>query len=149
MSDSPTIDDSPTGERHAMPGYASRVGIVVSEGERWVENGIHVVRSTEFDIIAGDEDFEVAVGKFIDMHEDLWSYLSSVEELTDNENETFLALAPRFLAIHREFERREEERRKRLISISFGGFRRGQRGNSLHAWQSGSTQANSSQPSVA
>lgn len=135
-------------EHAATPGLASRFDIVVSEGEHWVEDGEHVLRSTEFDVIAGDPDFERALAKFIDKHEDLWIYLSQVEELTDNENETFLALAPRFVAIHREFERREEERRERLINISFGRVRRLQRGAPFRAWQS-STQAQSSQPSVA
>ena len=141
--------EAPLTEGAPDPGCAVSFGILVSEGEHWVEEGVHVIRSTEFDVIAGDPDFDRALDQFVDKHEDLWGYLSGLEELTDNENETFLKLAPRFLAIHRELERREEERRKRRISVSFGAFRRRHRGNTLHGWQQGSsTPARSSQPSA-
>ena len=132
-----------------MPGAAYSFDVLISEGERWIEDGIHVIRSTEFDVVAGDPDFDRALSKFIDMHEDLWAYLSGLEELTDNENETFLKLAPRFLEVHRELERREEERRRRRINISFSARRRRGRGNPLYGWQSApSTPQRSSQPSA-
>jgi hypothetical protein len=114
-------------------GRAKWLGVPISEGERWVEDDVHVIRSTEVDVIAGDADFQQAVEQFIRKVEDLFHYLSTVEELSDNENETYLRLAPRFLKVYKELERREEERRRRLISISFGRLR--ERGEHYRYWQ--------------
>jgi hypothetical protein len=136
-------------EEAAIPGRACWFDILISEGERWIEDGVNVIRSTEFDVVAGDPDFDKALAQFFGKLEDLWVYLSGVEELSDNENETFLALAPRFLEVYKELERREEERRKRLVSITFGGLRRLQRGTPLRAWHPSSQPLSSSPPSVA
>lgn len=143
------VDLEAATEAAPVCGAAFRLGVRVSDAERWLEDGMHVLRSTEFDVIAGDRDFDGALGQFIDKIEDLWFYLSGLEELTDNENETFLALAPRFLRIHQKLEQLEEDRRRRLISVSFGRLRRLQRGEPLLAWHQSSTPAaRSSQPSA-
>ena len=133
-------------EEASVLGCAEWLGVPVSEGERWVEDGVHVIRSTEVDVIAGDPDFDQAVEQFIQKVEDLFLYLSTVEELSDNENETYLRLAPRFLRVYKELERREEERRRRLISISFGRLR--QRGEHYRNWHPISTPQPSSPVSV-
>lgn len=123
------------------------MGHIVSFAERWEEHGVHVIRSLDFDVTAGDADFQKAVDQFVEKAEDLWSYLSNLETISENENEMFLKLAPRFLELYKEFERREASRRERLISISFGPLR--QRGeHSLRNWRP-STPASASQLSRA
>lgn len=118
---------------------------LVSFAEHWEENGIHVIRSLDFDVTAGDADFHRAIDQFVEKAEDLWSYLSGLESISDNENEMFLKLAPRFLEIYKELERREARRRERVISINLGRLR--QRGEqSLRNWRP-SIPASVSQPS--
>lgn len=107
---------------------------IVSFAEHWVEDGAHVIRSLDFDVIAGDPDFQRAIDQFVEKAEDLWSYLSGLEVISENENEMFLTMAPRFLKIYKELERREARRRERLISINLGRVRqRGQ--HSLRNWR--------------
>lgn len=119
---------------------------IVSSAERWEEDGVHVIRSLDFDVIAGDPDFQKAVDQFVEKAEDLWSYLSSLETISENENEMFLKMAPRFLDIYKELERREKARRERVISINFGPLRqRGQ--HSLRNWRP-SQPASASRPSL-
>jgi hypothetical protein len=78
-------------------GNVAVFGLPVSNAEHWLEDGVHVLRSTEFDVIAGDPDFQRALEIFCEKAEDLWSYLSTLETISDNENEVFLQLAPRFM----------------------------------------------------
>jgi hypothetical protein len=101
-----------------------------------------VFRSMEYDLIAGDEDFQRAVDQFVEKAEDLWGYLSDLDGLTDNENETFLILAPRFRDIFKKLERKEEERRRKLVSVSV-------RRRSHRAWEPQSEPTNSSAMSPA
>jgi len=120
---------------------------IVSFAEHWEEDGTHVLRSLDFDVVAGNEDFQRAIDQFVEKSEDLWSYLSGLETISDNENEMFLKMAPRFLNIYKELERREASRRESIISINFGRLR--QRGeHSLRNWRP-STPASVSQPSHA
>jgi hypothetical protein len=120
---------------------------IVSFAERWEEDGFHVIRSLDFDVTAGAPDFQSAVDQFVEKAEDLWSYLSNLETISDNENEMFLKMAPRFFRIYKELERREANRRDRVISINFGRLR--QRGeHSLRNWRP-SAPASASQPSHA
>lgn len=115
----------------------------MSRAEYWVEDGMHVIRSLDFDVIAGDPDFSRALKQFGEKAQSLWEYLSGLESISDHENETFVVLARRFTDLFRELERREEERRRKLISINF----RRRRGE--HNWQPVSTPGPFSQPSPA
>ncbi len=127
-------------------GCVRYLGHPVSDAAHWEEDGVHVLRSLDFDVTAGDPDFDRAIDQFVEKAEDLWIYLSELETITENENETFLKLAPRFLAIYRELERREASRRRRVISINFSRFR--QRGeHPLRNWRPSSIPASASQPS--
>lgn len=131
----------------ASPEYGCVMALetIVSFAEHWEEDGVHVLRSLDFDVTAGDRDFQRAVDQFVEKAEDLWSYLSGLETISDNENEMFLKMAPRFLKIYKELERREARRRQRVISINFGRLR--QRGeHSLRNWRP-SIPAPASQPS--
>jgi hypothetical protein len=113
--------------------------VPVSAAEHWEEDGVHVFRSLEFNVIAGHEDFNTAVDQFVEKAEDLWTYLSELDGLTDNENETFLILSPRFRQILKVLERREEERLRRLVTVKV-------RRRSAHsrAWEPKSRQPKSS-----
>lgn len=139
MADETIQVDTPAAEDRQY-GWVATLDVLVSEAERWVEDGVHVIRSTEFDVVAGDLDFDRAVDQFVDKAEDLWTYLSELDGLTENENETYLRLAPRFHQIYKELERRENERRRRLIILN---LRR--RGAHLRGWHSASTPERSSQ----
>ena len=121
---------------------------IVSYAEHWEEDGIHVLRSLDFDVIAGDGEFQRALDQFVEKAEDLWSYLSSLEVISDNENEMFLKLAPRFLGIYKELERREASRRERVVSIDFGRLRQRGQQHQLRKWRP-SIPASVSQPSHA
>ncbi|MGB7589471.1 MAG: hypothetical protein WBM00_12275 [Solirubrobacterales bacterium] len=106
----------------------------VSFAEHWEEDGIHILRSLDFDVTSGDTDFQKAVDQFVEKAEDLWSYLSGLETTGANENEMFLIMAPRFLEIYRKLERRETKWRESVVSINFGRLR--QRGeHSLRSWR--------------
>ena len=133
MDSAPRAHAEPLTEAAPEYGCVMALGHIISFAEHWEEDGVHVLRSLDFDVIAGDANFQKAVDQFVEKAEDLWSYLSGLETISENENEMFLKLAPRFLEIYKEFERREARRRERVISINFGRFR--QRGeHSLRNW---------------
>lgn len=145
-------------ERQIPTEQSPEYGVVViadkpiSLAEHWVEGNVHVLRSLEFDVIAGSEDFQQAVDQFAEKAEDLWGYLSRQDGISGNENETFVLLAARFLDIYKELERREqarleEERHQRLVSIHLN--RQRQRGEHLRNWRPRSTPSLVSQPSAA
>jgi hypothetical protein len=137
MTSAGTHLDHPT-ETSPELGAVGFLDTVIGAAEHWEEDGVHVIRGLEFDVIAGDPDFQAAVDQFVEKTQDLWSYLSGLEHLTDNENETFLLLAPRFLKIYKELERREAQRRQKLVSINLHRWR--QRGEQhLRNWQPRST----------
>jgi hypothetical protein len=145
--DAPTRSNAePLTEAAPEYGRISVFDITVSFAEHWEEDGIHVLRSMDFDVTAGDADLQAAVDQFVEKAEDLWSYLSGLETISENENEMFLKMAPRFLEIYKELERREKSRRERVISINLPRFR--QRGeHSLRNWRP-SNPASASQPSL-
>jgi hypothetical protein len=139
------LPDEPLTEASPEYGCVVAFDTIVSFAEHWEEDGVHVLRSLDFDVIAGDPDFDRAVDQFVEKAEDLWSYLSGLETITENENETFLTLAPRFLEIYKELERREARRRERVVSIDFSRLR--QRGeHQLRNWRP-SIPSPASQPS--
>lgn len=121
-------------------GFVTALDIVISAAEHWIEDGVHVLRSTEFDVTAGDPDFRTAIEVFGQKTEDLWAYLGELDGLTENENETFLVLAPRFREVLQELERREQVRRRKIVSVT---LRR--RRDHLRDWQP-STRRTSSKP---
>ncbi len=145
---SPAPHTSPEPLSEAAPEYGCVVAFdtIVSFAEHWQEDGIHVLRSLDFDVIAGDADLQKAIDQFVEKAEDLWSYLSNLEIISDNENEMFLKLAPRFLEIYKELERREARRRERVVSINVRLRQRGE--NHLRNWRP-SIPASVSQPSHA
>jgi hypothetical protein len=133
-------------------GTISVLDMFFAEAEHWVEkDGVHVLRGTEFDVIAGDPDFDRAMDQFFEKTQDLWIYLSGLEEITENENETFLVVAPRFHKLYKELERREASRREQIVSfkLNLKRFRTRQRGEHLRNWRPQSKPASASRLSHA
>lgn len=88
-------------------------GVELSRATRWFEDGLHVIRSTEFDCIAEDPDPDGAVTAFVDNAFDLMLALSDLEqsgEATEGEGETLALLVRRFAHAAWDAERREARR---------------------------------------
>lgn len=122
--------------------------LLISEGEWWVEdNGDYVIRSLEFDVIAGGPTFREALAKFIHDVFEFGIYLGELEDPAENEEEMFHLLAPRALRAIREMERVESERveaRPKLRSLL---PRRRRSGEDVRAWHPSSRQPGSLRPS--
>jgi len=108
-------------------------GVELSEAERWVEGDEHVIRSTEFDLIASGATLEGAVSVFVDNAEDYLRLLTDViseERATEHEVEAASRLMGRFLEAYERVEdelQREARRLKlpllrRRIDHPRGGF---------------------------
>jgi hypothetical protein len=127
--------DGPT-EDNPEIGAISVVGVpVFSPVQHWVEAGDHVFRSPELGVVAGDRDLRRAVDVFVGKVHDLRDFLNDLEDPTDSERELLGAINARLAALTEALERREEERRAKLISLSIGGMRRIGRGQSLRSWR--------------
>jgi hypothetical protein len=152
VQDASVRRDHPT-EANPETGRARlRVGdqdIVLSDGMRWVEpDGEHVIRSLEFDVIAGGRTFEEALSKFIDSLFDFAAYLGELEDPAENEEEMFHRLAPRLVRLSRELERcRESQRKLPLLSVNLS--RRRSKREDVREWQPLSRQRGSRLPSPA
>jgi hypothetical protein len=122
--------------------------IVLSEGARWIEpDGEHVIRSLEFDVIAGAPTFSDALSKFIDNIWDFVAYLAELEDLAENEMEMFHRLAPRLIRVSRELERVESRRKRPLVSVNLRRRRRSRK--DVRGWHPSSRQRGSRLPSHA
>lgn len=121
--------------------------ILLSEGVRWLEpDGFHVIKSLEFDVIAGGETMEEAVDKFIANLFDFAVYLGELDERAENEEDMFHLLAPRLLRVSQEFERAGEPLERRLpLGIKLR-VRRGSR-EDVRQWHPLSRQHGSQLPS--
>ncbi len=65
----PTVDDPESGEIRVR-------GVILSAVAYWREDELHVFRSTEYDVIAADENLDTAVRIFIEKSEDYAKFLS-------------------------------------------------------------------------
>ncbi len=72
-----TLTDLPVSES-PEEGVLTFHGVEVFPALYWVEDGDHVFRSMEFDLLAADRDQYVAIQKFIEMAEDLAGYYSDL-----------------------------------------------------------------------
>jgi len=100
---SPPTEDAPE------VGVVAWGDVVLSEAEHYIDpDGVHVIRSLEFDVNAYDEDFETAVGMFVDNAEDYCSYLANLareQTARPHELEMLGSLYERVMAIRNERER--------------------------------------------
>ncbi len=129
-----------TSEANAEAGCVVVENVPLSQAEAWREDGVYVIRSTEFDLLAEDEDFYEALGLFIDRAADYATALSeliSSHEATADEERLAGLLSRRLIAAFMAAEeRRRQERRRR------GLFQR--RGPRTGHWRHRETQADSS-----
>jgi len=83
--------------------------VVLSDAEHYIDpDGVHVIRSLEFDVNAYDEDFETAVEMFVDNAEHYCSYLAyraREQRAKPHELEMLGSLFERVLAIRHERQR--------------------------------------------
>lgn len=123
--------------------------VVLSEGVWWIEpNGDYVIRSVEFDVVAGGPTFQDTLAKFIDNVWEFGVYLAELEDRAENEEEMFHLLAPRLLRISRELERCLEAKEHRpFISVNLP--RRGRSRHDSREWLPSSRQLGSRVPSHA
>lgn len=88
----------------------------LSDALAWREGDLYVLRSTEFDVMAEDEDFDAAVDTFIARLTDYAIMLYELVETGDattDEHELFHTLAGRLLPIGRDMDASERRRRPR------------------------------------
>jgi len=93
----------------------------LSEARAWCEDGVYTLRSTEFDVIAEDEDFDVAIDVFVAWLIDYAALLAERVDsgkATEDEARTFAVLSARLFPLLREAEqeRRRHSRRRRMPS---------------------------------
>jgi hypothetical protein len=93
----------------------------LSEARAWREDGVYTLRSTEFDVIAEDEDFDVAIDVFVAWLIDYGALLAERVDsgkATEDEGRTFAVLSARLFPLLREAEqeRRRHIRRRRMPS---------------------------------
>jgi hypothetical protein len=90
--------------------------VPLSQAEAWLEDGVYVIRSTEFDLLAEDEDFYEALGLFIDRAADYATALSeliSSHEATEDEECLAGLLLRRLIAAFMAAEERRRAQRPR------------------------------------
>jgi hypothetical protein len=58
-------------------------GVTVSEGLHWLEDGVHVIRSSEYDLMGQGDDLHEAVRDFVGQAFDLFAYLTAEIEQRD------------------------------------------------------------------
>jgi hypothetical protein len=121
------------------PGRVVAAGATVSEGLHWLEDGSHVIRSSEFDLMGQGDDLDEAVDDFIGQALDLLWYLNGeIERNEASDYEVRLAgvlggrLAQAYRRVNEDREA-EEKQREPFIALSFGRRHKRQR---LNAWLS-------------
>jgi hypothetical protein len=120
-------------------GRVVAAGVTVSEGMHWLEDGVHVIRSSEFDLMGQGDDLDEAVGDFIGRALDLLWYLNGeIErgEATDYEIRLAGVLGARLAQAYGQVSEDREARGKQrepFIALSFGRRHKRQR---LNAWLS-------------
>jgi hypothetical protein len=120
-------------------GRVVAAGAIVSEGMHWLEDGVHVIRSSEFDLMGQGDDLDEAVDDFVGEALDLLWYLNGEierNEASDYEVRIAGVLGARLAQAYRQVsEDREtqEKQREPFIALSFGRRHKRQR---LNAWLS-------------
>ena len=140
---------SPPTEETPERGVLTMFDVDLSEADYFVADGDHVIRSREFDVIAGGASFAEALDAFGAKLLDFAIYLGDLEHLAENEESMFHILAPRVMRITRAFERYEEEQKRRrlhLFGLSIGRLRSEE---DRPEWHQSSRHGGSSVPSLA
>jgi hypothetical protein len=130
-------------------GRVVAAGVTLSEGMHWLEDGAHVIRSTEFELIGEGDDLDEAVRNFVGHALDLLAFLNDeIErgEATEHEVRVAGVLGARLGQAYRQVSEDREataKQRERSTRLSFARRHKRQR---LNAWHSHPT-GNYSHPS--
>lgn len=95
-------------------GVIGMEGLPLSTVAYWQEDGMHVFRSTEYDVVAADADKQAAILAFVQQSEDYASFLASFAERTVDDLTISTMILRRLLDI---YERAEAHRRRRLAIL--------------------------------
>jgi hypothetical protein len=118
VSDPPVAESEQTAELGWVFTSGPDGGRQLSQARAWHEDGVYTLRSTEFDVIAEDEDFDRAIDAFVAWlidHATLLADLVDAGKATDEEARTFVVLSARLFPLLRtaEQEHRRHIRRRR------------------------------------
>jgi hypothetical protein len=80
-------------------GAIELLGVTLSDGVRWEQDGDYIFRSTEFDVIAAGSTFEEGLGLFGTSLIEFAIYLADIEDPAENEVEMLRAIQPRMTKI--------------------------------------------------
>jgi hypothetical protein len=137
----PTATSEENAERGCVLGVLGDLRQLLSDAEAWHEGNVYIIRSTEFDVIAEDKDFDQALDKFgtwiIDYAGHLADLVSS-HDATSDELETFATLSARILPLFKEMEHQESRQRKESQR------RHAHRRRRANIWRHHATQASNS-----
>lgn len=95
--------------------------VPISSVEHWVEDGVNVFRSAEFDCTGEADDVVAAVHAFIENAEDLFRFLDDLHDAgraTEDETRLLIKLSRRFFEMYEAIElEREAERNHRIPKL--------------------------------
>lgn len=138
-------EDAP---RHGVIRHTRYSDLALCDILRWEEDGLHVVRAADFDLLVVADDPTEATQKFVGEVHSLFVALGELMqrgEATDDEQDLYVRLGTPLIEA---FQRDEERRQTRLVAIAFPRFRR--RGSYMRGdWRSGSSPARPKRPSIA
>lgn len=138
----PTANSRETAERGCVLAAIGDYRQLLSHAEAWQEDGLYIVRSTEFDLMADDEDFDQALDKFATWLLDYGTHLATLageREATDDELETFATISARILPLFQKMEQQDEARQRKEDPS-----RHAQRKRRANIWRHQETRASSS-----
>jgi len=98
----------------------------LSQATAWHEDGVYTLRSAEFDVIAEDEDFDVAIDIFVAWLIDYAALLAErvdSRKATEDEARTFAVLSARLFPLLREAEQEKRRHIRRRRAPSTGHWR--------------------------
>lgn len=125
--------------------------VPISDVEHWTEDGNHIFRSTEFDMLVANEDEQRAVDQFVETTEDLLNItLATLQqgEVAHTDLDVARILIPRFLKVYKVLERLDletESQARRPISVRINLGRR--RGEHSRVWRPRSRNSPANRPS--
>ncbi len=121
--------------------------VELSTADYWIEGDVHVIRSLEFDVIAGGSTFEDALTKFLTELMGFAIYLGELDSPAANEEEMFHRLAPRLARVAQHVEQLTAGKKQSIVGAAVAGVRH--RRDTGRRWHRSSEQPGSAAPSLA
>ena len=126
--EAPAADRVPTEEAPKVGSITSPDGVLLSQAKRWVEDGVHVIQSTEFEVMGEGDSLQDAVEDFvrraIDYHAMLITLVEE-QDATEHEQRIAAALGARVVRIAEAILERPELDRRRYFETSLFTVRLG------------------------